>query len=152
MKLIHCRKCGASIVTDEGLIERMSDAIHELNEKARNEKNPRISHSYICEAASVTKMMKGIIHNTTQMEDRKITCSAEMGELVHYLLENDLITTEKLDEIRKEARRKANIKNKENQKEIERIYGKFESLYVPSNKTKPDPTANKAIKRVKKEN
>ena len=34
MRLIHCKKCGAAIVTENVLIERMNDAVHELNEKA----------------------------------------------------------------------------------------------------------------------
>lgn len=36
MKLIRCRKCGAALVTEDALIERMNDTIHELNEKARH--------------------------------------------------------------------------------------------------------------------
>ena len=71
MKLIRCRKCGAALVTEDALIERMNDTIHELNEKARHSKNGKIAKSYLAEAASVTKMMKGILHNTAQMEARK---------------------------------------------------------------------------------
>ena len=59
MRLIHCRKCGAALVTEDALIERMNDTIHELNEKARHSKNGKIAKSYLAEAASVTKMMKG---------------------------------------------------------------------------------------------
>ena len=70
MKLIRCRKCGAALVTEDALIERMNDTIHELNEKARHSKNGKIAKSYLAEAASVTKMMKGILHNTAQMEAR----------------------------------------------------------------------------------
>lgn len=71
MRLIHCRKCGAALVTEDALIERMNDTIHELNEKARHSKNGKIAKSYLAEAASVTKMMKGILHNTASMEARK---------------------------------------------------------------------------------
>lgn len=148
MRLIHCKKCGAAMVTDDALIERMQDLIHELNEKARHAKNRQIAHSYIGEAASVTKMMKGIIHNTAQMEERKQTCISELSELVHYLRANNLITDEKLEELRQKARERANIRNAENSKEIERIYGKYKSLYTPANKTKPDPTAKKAISKL----
>lgn len=38
MRLIRCRKCGAALVTEDALIERMNDTIHELNEKARHSK------------------------------------------------------------------------------------------------------------------
>ena len=47
MKLIRCRKCGAALVTEDALIERMNDTIHELNEKARHSKNGKIAKSYL---------------------------------------------------------------------------------------------------------
>ena len=149
MRLIHCKKCGAAMVTENGLIERMNDTIHELNEKARRSKHSGIAKSYITEAASVTKMMKGIIHNTAQMEDRRITCACEMAEIIHYIRVNNLVSDEKLDELRKIAREKAKQRNAENQKEIDRIYGVYQSSYTPFNNTKSDPTANKAIARTK---
>lgn len=96
MRLIRCRKCGAALVTEDALIERMNDTIHELNEKARHSKNGKIAKSYLAEAASVTKMMKGILHNTAQMEARKSGSSYELSEIVHYIRENDLISDEKL--------------------------------------------------------
>lgn len=145
MRLIHCKKCGAAMVTENALIERMNDTVHELNEKARRSKHGGIAKSYLAEAASVTKMMKGIIHNTAQMEDRRITVACELSEIVHYLRENKLVSDEKLEELRKIAREKANKKNAENQKEIDRIYGEYKAKYTPYNNTKSDPTANRAI-------
>ena len=147
MRLIHCKKCGAAMVTEDALIERMNDTIHELSEKARHSKSSREANSYMAEAASVTKMMRGIIHNTAQMEDRRITCRLEMDEIVHYLRTNNLITDEKLSELRQIGRKKAELRNAENQKEINRIYGKYNGLYMPCNNTKRDPTAKKAIAR-----
>lgn len=150
MRLIRCRKCGSAITTEDGLIERMNDTIHELNEKARRSKDGRVANSYLAEAASVTKMMKGIIHSTAQIEARKRTMECEKAEIVHYLLANNLITQEKLDELDAIARKKAEIKNAEEQANIDRIYGTYKSLYTPSNNTKSDPTANKAIARSNK--
>lgn len=49
MKLIRCRN-GAALVTEDALIERMNDTIHELNEKARHSKNGKIAKSYLAEA------------------------------------------------------------------------------------------------------
>lgn len=149
MKLIHCKKCGSAIVTENALIERMNDTIHELNEKARRSKNSGIAKSYLAEAASVTKMMKGIMHNTTQIEERRTTCSCELSEITHYIRENKLISDEKLDELRQIARNKAKAKNAENQREIDRIYGVYNSSYTPFNNTKSDPTAKEAISNIK---
>ena len=145
MRLIHCKKCGAAVVTEDALIERMNDSIHELNENARRSCNARNAKSYLAEAASITKMMKGIIHNTAQMTDRKVTCHMELSEIVNYIRSNNLISDEKLDELREIARKKAKIRNEENEKEIQRIYGEYNSLYSPFNKTKKDDTAKKQI-------
>ncbi len=150
MRLIHCRKCGSAIVTEDALIERMNDTIHELNEKARHSKNGKIAKSYLAEAASVTKMMKGILHNTAQMESRKSGSGCELSEIVHYIRENNLISDEKLDELRNIAREKAKIRNEENQRELDRIYGKYKGTYIPSNNTKSDKTAEKAIRNTEK--
>ena len=150
MRLIKCKKCGSAIVTEDALLERMNDAIHELNEKARRSKNKRIASSYLAEAASVTKMMKGILHNTAQMEERKNTCHLKYIELKQYVIQNNLITFDKIDELEEIAMEKAKERNLKNQKEIERIYGKYTSLYTPFNNTKADTTANKAICRASK--
>lgn len=148
MKLIHCKKCGAAIVTENGLVERMQDYIHELNEKARKSKDGRVAKSYLAEAASVTKMMKGILHNTTELEKRRVTCASELAEIIKYIRSNGLISDEKLSELRKNARKKAKEKNSINQKELDRIYAEWNKLDTPFNRTKRDDTAKKAIRNV----
>ena len=72
----------------------------------------------------------------------------ELAEIVAYIRNNDLISDEKLSELRDVARKKAKERNLANQKELDRIYGQYSSLYVPSNTTKPDKTAKTAIKNV----
>lgn len=62
----------------------------------------------------------------------------------------NLISDEKLDELRKTARERAKIRNEENQKEIDRIYGKYRGGYIPSNNTKPDKTAEMAMRNAGK--
>lgn len=151
MKLIHCKKCGASIVTEDALVERMQDYIHELNEKARKSKDGRVAKSYLAEAASVTKMMKGILHNTAQIELRKRTCFSELNEIVNYIRLNGLVSNEKINELRTIAREKAKERNAENQKELDRIYGEWDKLDTPFNRTKRDDTAKKAIRNVQSE-
>ena len=149
MRLIHCRKCGAALVTEDALIERMNDTIHELNEKARHSKNGKIAKSYLAEAASVTKMMKGILHNTAQNGRQESGSSYELSEIVHYIREMILFPM-KARRVKKNCKRKSKIRNEENQKEIDRIYGKYKGGYVPSNNTKSDKTAEKAIKNAEK--
>lgn len=148
MRLIKCRKCGTPILPEDTLLQNMMEMHHELCQKSRQAKNMKKANSYIQEAAVLKKMITGIIHQTAQMEDRKVTNVCEMSEIVNYIRENNLVTDEKLDELRRIGREKAKQKNYENQKEIDRIYGRYKELYVPSNQTKADKTANTAIKKV----
>lgn len=149
MRLIKCRKCGATLCTDESFIENMMDMVHELNKKARRTSGKK-AQSYIGEAAGITKIMKGIIHQTAQMEERKITCQCEMSEIIHYIRTEHLVSDKKLDELRTVAREKAERKNAENQKEIERLYGKYRGLSTPFNNTMNDSTASTAIRNIRK--
>ena len=73
-----------------------------------------------------------------------------MSEIVNYIRKNNLIPDEKLDELRKTARERAKIRNEENQREIDRIYGKYKGTYIPSNNTKSDKTAENAIRNAAK--
>lgn len=152
MRLIHCKKCGSATATEDAIVERMQDYVAELNEKARKCKRYADKCSYMQEASSVTKMMKGILHNTAQMQERKITCNCELSEIVNYIRENRLVSDEKLDELRSVARENAKLKNEREQKEIERIYGNFKNRITPFNNTKSDPTTNNALKNYEKTN
>lgn len=147
MKLIHCKKCGHPMITEDAIVERMNDTIHELNEKARKSKNGKIAKSYLAEAASVTKMMKGILHNTANIEARTARSGMYLRILVEYLLANNLITEDKLKELNEQADKMIEEKNAADQKELERIYGNYKKLYTPSNNTMSDPTADKAINK-----
>lgn len=149
MKIIRCKKCGSPVCTDEAIIERMSDTIQELHEKSRHSKGLK-SQSYLAEAAAVKKILVQIIHCTSQIEERKETKTAELGEIVHYLRAHKLITDDKLDELKEIARQKVKAWNKADENHIKELYGEYKSHYVSYNNTKADPTANKAIKNVER--
>lgn len=144
MRLIKCKKCGATVCTEDAMIERMSDTIHDLHEKARHSRGEN-KQSYMQEAAAVKKMLTQIIHTTAQMEDRKTTKNMELTEIIHYIRENHLITDEKLHELQENARRKAEERNKADQEVIEKVYGEYKTTYNPFNSTKADKTSMSAI-------
>lgn len=143
MKLIKCRKCGATIATDETFIQRMLDDINELSEKARKDK--RNSGSYLQQAAAIKKIMTQYLHRTAQMDDHRMRLLYEHRALVHYVLDNGLISREKLNELDEIARNQFNEKSKFNQQEVERLYRGFENISI--NRTKADPTERKATRR-----
>jgi predicted SnoaL-like aldol condensation-catalyzing enzyme len=132
------------MMLDTDVVENMYSAMMECNEKARKAKSIVTRNSYIQEASQIKKMITQIQHRTTQMEERKAGLTCELGEIVHYILESNLVTKEKLDELRTIAREKAVIKNEEDLKVIKQLYGEFESILT--NRNKKDPTALNALK------
>ena len=69
MRLIKCRKCGATIATDETFIQRMLDDINILCERAKKDK--RNNQVYLQQAAAIRKIMQQYLHVTANMDEHK---------------------------------------------------------------------------------
>lgn len=143
MRLIKCRKCGATIATDETFIQRMLDDVNILSDKAR--KDRKNSSSYLQQAAAIRKIMQQYLHRTAQIDEESRRLRLEHKALVHYVLDNGLISQAKLQEIDDLARKEFAEKQLEDQKVIERLYGDFENIAI--NRTKSDPTERKVFKK-----
>lgn len=143
MRLIKCRKCGATIATDETFIQRMLDDINILSEKAR--KNTRCANSYLQQAAAIRKIMQQYLHRTAQIDEESRRLRLEHKALVHYVLDSGLVSQAKLQELDDKARKEFEEKQREDQAIINRLYGDFENISI--NRTKADPTERKAIRK-----
>lgn len=142
MRLIKCRKCGATIATDETFIQRMLDDINILSEKSRKDK--RNSSSYLQQASAIKKIMTQYLHRTAQMDEHRMRLLYEHKVLVHYVLDNGLVSQEKLNELDEIARKQYSDKQKLIQQEVDQLYGGFENMSI--NRTKCDPTEKQALK------
>ena len=143
MRLIKCRKCGATIATDETFIQRMLDDVNILSDKAR--KDRKNCNSYLQQAAAIKKIMQQYLHRTAQIDEESRRLRCEHKALVHYVLDNGLISQDKLQELDDLARSEFDKKQLEDQKVIERLYGDFENITI--NRTKSDPTERKVFKK-----
>ena len=143
MRLIKCRKCGATIATDETFIQRMLDDINILTEKSR--KDGRNSHSYLQQASAIRNIMKNYLHRTAQMDAEMMETRAELGALICYVRENGLITDEKLAEITTPARLKARERIRQEEERVNELYRDFENISI--NRTKADPTEKLGMRR-----
>jgi len=137
MRLIKCRKCGATICTDEAFLQRMLDRISELNSMAR--KDRKNANSYIQEAAAVKKVMTQYLHRTSQVDSDNRRMKNELSVLVQFVLENGLVSQEKLNELNKIARERATANEEKDTQIVAQLYGDFENTMI--NRTKYDPTA-----------
>lgn len=142
MRLIKCRKCGATISTDETFVQRMLDAINELSEKARRDK--RNSPSYLQQAAAVRKIMQLYLHTTANMDSAYRRLLNEQSVLIYYLRENKLITDEKLHELQSIGRARYEEKEKASAELVAQLYGDFNNISI--NRTKRDPTERKGMR------
>ncbi len=147
MKLLRCRKCGAMITTQDTMVDCMMAEVERLNRLAENDakyNKGRLKSTYEQQSSQVYKMMRQIVHLTSQLDEDSRRMHQEKGVLVHYLFSNGLITEAKLHELEAIARERAAQANERDQRQIEAIYGDFQSSI--HNRTKADPTAQKAMR------
>lgn len=147
MKLLRCRKCGAMITTQDTMVDCMMAEVERLNRLAENDakyNKGRLKSTYEQQSSQVYKMMRQIVHLTSQLDEDSRRMHQEKGVLVHYLFSNGLITEAKLHELEAIARERAAQANERDQRQIEAIYGDFHSSI--HNRTKADPTAQKAMR------
>lgn len=143
MRLIKCKKCGATIMTNETLL---SDMQQEYNELIKKSKRVRGADKQIVaqQLKHINKIMVAVCQCTTEAEIRKNDAYNELILLKKYIKNNDLIGYETLDKIRDEAKKITSKKIREDEKYIENLYGDFENVFC--NRTKKDLTAEKALR------
>lgn len=137
MRLIKCRKCGATIATDETFIQRMLDDINILSEKAR--KDRRNSNSYLQQASAIRKIMQQYLHTTANMDERRRELQCKLSILWNYVNDNNLIERDKLNAMMVEAEEIAAQRIAQEEERVNELYRGFENITI--NRTKADPTA-----------
>lgn len=136
MRLIKCRKCGATIATDETFIQRMLDDINILSEKARKDK--KNASSYLQQAAAIRKIMQQYLHRTANMDERRRELQSKLSILWNYVHDNNLIEQEKLDELMDKGEEIARQRIAEEEAIVNELYRGFDNISI--NRTKADPT------------
>lgn len=143
MRLIKCRKCGATIATDETFVQRMLDDINILSDKARRDR--KNDKSYLQQAAAIRKIMQQYLHLTAQMDENRRRLLHEHKVLVRYVLDNELVSQENLNRLNEIARKAYEEAQQEDQKAVNRLYGDFKNISI--NRTKADPTECRALRK-----
>lgn len=158
MRMIRCKKCGTMIASEDTILERIMDEAREERSISENElrkanelieKGNKIlasSNTHKNNAKQLDKLATQIMHMTTQLEVRKGEKEKEKSILVQYLLENNLITKEKLNELDAIAKEQNRIAIERDQRELDLLYKSY-SDYT-GNRTKSDPTYKKANKKL----
>lgn len=143
MKLIKCKKCGATIMTSETLLAAMQEEYNSLVKKSHRAK--QADKQLIAQQLKhLNKMMVQVCHSSTEGEIRKNNAYNELCALKKHIIENNIISFDVLDRIQTEARELTKKKVAEDEKKIAEQYGEFVNTFC--NRTKADPTAKEAIK------
>lgn len=143
MKLIKCKKCGATVMTSDTLLTAMQDEYNALVKRAKHAKGA--DKNLIRQQMShLSKMMVQVCHSSAETVNRKDEIYNQFYILKRYIIENRLIDFETLTRIQKEAREQTKKKIAEDEKKIAEQYGDFVNTFC--NRSKADPTATEAMK------
>lgn len=145
MNLIRCHKCGAMVISDESLLQNIIDAMEEATRLARNGK-PYQRNARLQEAAEYRSIYKGLMHHITERDRAERVTPHELSELIHHVLFNNLMTRAEVDAVCVRGKAIAAAARVREDKEIQRVYGNFETI---CNRTKPNPTERAALERCK---
>ena len=145
MKVLRCRKCGTVITTENNYVEMMTAEINRLNSlAAKGGKNRNI---YQQQSAQLFKLMKQIVHISSQIDSNIRVLNNEKGVLVDFLISNGIITYDELHELETKARERAKAQDEKDSKELERLYGEAQSIC--REKGIRNSTENKALRNVR---
>ena len=144
MKMLYCRKCGAPVISGEAMAQEILDRITDAAERAKRGPNRR-KLAALAEAAEYRSVYKSLMHNITQKEYADAVAPEILRELTAEIRARKLLTEDEIGSIYDRAKESARAKSKAAEREIERLYGRFET---ESNKTVSDPTADAAISRL----
>lgn len=143
MKLIKCKKCGATVMTADTLLATMQEEYNLLAKRcevAKGPNKPLILH----QMSQLKKMMTAVCHSSSEAEKRKNQTFNELSMLKKHVIGNGYMTYEEYEQtIETPAKEITKKKIAEDEKEIERLYGDFENQFC--NQTKRDPTAKEAL-------
>jgi tetrahydromethanopterin S-methyltransferase subunit G len=142
-KVLRCPKCDHVITGQDefvkNIMERFNDNLRKL-EHVTGRKYQKLLH----ENSMLKSYLKQVLHYRSEIERIRIENIHFNKVLIWYLLNNNLITTEKLNELQETARDKMNKSLEARSKELEKVYGDFNSIF--GNKIKSDPTLDAVIR------
>ena len=136
-KVLRCPKCDHVITGQDEFVENiMKRYEHNLRKLTyvRGAKNQQLLH----ENSLLKSYLKAVLHHRSEVEMCQIENRYFNKTLIAYILDNGLMTAEKVNELHEIAREKMNKSLEARSKELEKVYGDFNSIF--SNVIKADPT------------
>lgn len=143
-KVLRCPKCDHVITGQDEFVENIMERYNHNLQKLRFVPGMR-GQRLLQENSMLKSYLKQVLHFRSEIEMCQIENRYLNKELIAYLLNNGLMTAEKVNELHEIAREKMNKSLEARSKELEKVYGDFNSIF--SNVIKSDPTLAAAMKR-----
>ena len=145
MKLIRCQKCGTVVISEETFLQNIMDAMEEACRNARRAKFRAEQNALLQEAAEYRSMYKSFVHHLTERDRAANNSDAfKVKELYGALVRTGRMSAEEFQAVCKKGEERANARRAAEDKELNAIYGRFETA---CNRTKPSPTERAAMRR-----
>lgn len=145
MRFIRCQKCGAAVISEETFLENILDAMDEARCNARRAKSRMDANAYLAEAAKYKTIYKAFMHHLTERDRAEHNAdSFKVKALYDALVRTGRISEADFDTACKAGEAKAAAKRVSEDKELNAIYGSYETSCC--NRTKASPTERAAIR------
>ena len=136
-KVLRCPKCDHVITGQDEFVENIMERYNHNLRKLKYVKGTK-NQLLLQENSLLKSYLKAVLHHRSEVEMCQIENRYFNTTLIAYILDNGLMTAEKVNELHEIAREKMNKSLEARSKELEKVYGDFNSIF--SNAIKADPT------------
>lgn len=129
MKLIRCQKCGTVVISEETFLQNIMDAMEDTCRKARRAKSRSERDALLQEAAEYRSMYKAFMHHLTERDRTAHNVDAyKVSELYSALVRTGRMSAAEFQAICAAGEEKAKIRRDAEDKELNAIYGCYETV------------------------
>ena len=143
--VLRCQKCGHVITGQDDFMNTIAERVNRNILKMRNADDFE-RQVLIQENAMYSHYLKNVLDVQYRLKKLELKDTAFLEEILAYCRTYKILDKATLDYLREAAHKKQRMQAKNVSKELERIYGDYWNCC--NNRTMPDPTARKALKRV----
>lgn len=147
MKLIRCHKCGTVVISEESFLQNILDAMDEACRRARRAKSRSERTALLQEASEYKAMYRSFMHHLTERDRAAHNESSFIVSEIHkHLRSGGTVTADNFQSLCDKGKARAAAIKQQEDKELTRIYGAFDSI---CNRTMPSPTERAAMKHLR---
>lgn len=142
--VLRCPRCNHYITGQDGFVKDVTERINNNLLKIKNAK-PFERKMILEENSMYYYYMKQVLNLQYKLKKAELRDTALLEEILSYCRTYKILSSMELNQLKEVAYRKQKRQAKDVSIELERIYGDYWNCC--DNRTMPDPTADRAMKR-----